>query len=738
MSSKRQIVSVLVPVYVDSCYSYRVPADSPSLFGEQEGAGFAEGLEPGQLVRVPLGPRSVLGVVWDDPSEFSDEARLKDIQEVYHGVRLSEDFRKFVDWIAQYTLAQRGMVLRMVLRGEDALLPPKPVSALRLTGDAPERMTKARARVLETMENGLAETKAAIAERAGVSASVVDGLVKSGTLSQCLLPPPALMELPQADFAPPALSDLQAEAAEEIRKIVEAQAFEVILLDGVTGSGKTEVYFEAVAEALRQGKQILILVPEIALTDAFLHRFESRFGVRPGEWHSGQAQRYKNLIWRGVATGEVQVVVGARSSLMLPFRDLGLIVVDEEHDGAYKQEDRVIYNARDMSVVRGHLSGFPVILASATPSVESRNNADQGRYKHTCLPSRYGGQSMPDISLIDMRINPPEKGSWLSPILIDAVNETIEAGQQSLLFLNRRGYAPLTLCRTCGHRFQCPNCSTWLVEHRFRKQLVCHHCGHSEPVPPACPQCGDEHSLVACGPGVERIAEEAASRWPDHKIVILSSDLIHGVQQLRAELDLIASGEADIVIGTQLVAKGHNFPAMTLVGVIDADLGLAHGDLRAGEKVFQTLAQVTGRAGRVQGQGRGLLQSYVPDHPVIAALAKGEREEFYTYELDQRRKAAMPPFGRLAAVILSSEHREAALAYGREMVRAVPHEEGVRVLGPAEAPISVLRGRFRFRLLVMAPRSFPLSQWLRRWLAQSPKIAGSLRIQIDVDPVSFV
>ena len=430
------------------------------------------------------------------------------------------------------------------------------------------------------------------------------GWSRAGRSLNACYRPPALMELPQADFAPPALSDLQAEAAEEIRKIVEAQAFEVILLDGVTGSGKTEVYFEAVAEALRQGKQILILVPEIALTDAFLHRFESRFGVRPGEWHSGQAQRYKNLVWRGVATGEVQVVVGARSSLMLPFRDLGLIVVDEEHDGAYKQEDRVIYNARDMSVVRGHLSGFPVILASATPSVESRNNADQGRYKHICLAQPLW-RTVNAGYFLDRHahVNPPEKGSWLSPILIDAVNETIEAGQQSLLFLNRRGYAPLTLCRTCGHRFQCPNCSTWLVEHRFRKQLVCHHCGHSEPVPPACPQCGDEHSLVACGPGVERIAEEAASRWPDHKIVILSSDLIHGVQQLRAELDLIASGEADIVIGTQLVAKGHNFPAMTLVGVIDADLGLAHGDLRAGEKVFQTLAQVTGRAGRVQGQG---------------------------------------------------------------------------------------------------------------------------------------
>ena len=729
MSSTFQIVSVLVPVFVDNSYSYRVPK---GLLAE------GERLEPGQLVRVPLGPRSVLGVVWDEESRFSDEARLKNVEHVYPGVSFSESFRNFIDWIAQYTLAQRGMVLRMVLRGEEALQPPRPVQALRLVGPPPPRMTPARTRVLEAMEGGLAETKAEIAERAAVSPSVVEGLVKAGTLVSCLLPAPKFMALPDADYAPPQLSELQEAAAEAIRCAVADHAFSALLLDGVTGSGKTEVYFEGVAEAIRRGRQVLIMVPEIALTGAFLDRFEARFGVRPGEWHSGQSQRYRNQIWRGVSTGEVQVVVGARSALMLPYRELGLIVVDEEHDGAYKQEDRVIYNARDMAVVRAHQTGFPVVLASATPSVESRNNANTGRYRHIRLPDRFGGQSMPDIALIDMRADPPEKGSWLSPRLVEAVNETLEAKQQSLLFLNRRGYAPLTLCRTCGHRFQCPSCSTWLVEHRFRKQLVCHHCGHAEPVPPACPQCGHEDSLVACGPGVERIAEEAAQRWPDRHIVILSSDLINGVQQLRAEMEQISSGKADIVIGTQLVAKGHNFPAMTLVGVIDADLGLAHGDLRAGEKVFQTLAQVTGRAGRHQGLGRGFLQTYAPDHPVIAALAKGDREGFYTYELEQRERAMMPPFGRLAAVILSAEHREMALGYGREMVRAVPRTEAVRVLGPAEAPLSVLRGRYRFRLLVAAPRGFALSPWLRQWLELCPKPTGSLRIQIDVDPVSFV
>lgn len=730
LSQNVQIVSVLVPVFVDRSYSYRVPQDMVSKGHD--------GLVPGQIVKVPLGPRSVLGVVWDDASDFKDESRLKDVECAYEDMVLSDDFRQFIDWIASYTLAQRGMVLRMVLRVEESLLPPGPIRALRLDGDPPVRMTKARQRVLEAMEGGLAETKSALVERCGVSSGVLDGLVRSGTLEMVELPPPPMMQMPDPDFAPPVLSEGQANAASEIVSLMEEETFHGILLDGVTGSGKTEVYFEAIAKALKRGEQVLIMVPEIALTSAFLDRFEGRFGARPAEWHTDIGPRQKNRIWHDVARGAVRVVVGARSALMLPFQQLGLIIVDEEHDGAYKQEDRAIYHARDMAIVRGHLCGFPVILASATPSIESHNNARSGRYHHICLPSRYGGHALPDIALVDMRAEPPEKGEWMSPALVAAVNETLEAGEQSLLFLNRRGYAPLTLCRTCGHRFQCPSCSTWLVEHRFRKQLQCHHCGHVERVPEACPECGNEDSLVACGPGVERIAEEAAQRWPDRHIVILSSDHIQGVQQLRAELEQISSGRADIIIGTQLVAKGHNFPAMTLVGVIDADLGLAHGDLRAGEKVFQTLAQVTGRAGRMSGKGRGLLQTYAPDHPVIKALAGADWEGFYTYELEQRQKAAMPPFGRLAAIIISAEQREAALSYGRAMVRVVPNQQEVRVLGPAEAPLSVLRGRFRFRLLVMAPRAFSLSGWLRHWQAACPKPTGSVRVQIDVDPVSFV
>ena len=438
-----------------------------------------------------------------------------------------------------------------------------------------------------------------------------------------------------------------------------------------------------------------------------------------------------------MAAGDVRAVVGARSALFLPFPKLGLIVVDEEHDGAYKQEEGVTYHARDMAVVRGHLSGFPVMLASATPSVESRVNADRGRYRRLVLPARYGASSSPDIAALDLRKDPPDRGRWLSPRLAAAVTETVAAGEQALLFLNRRGYAPLTLCRTCGHRMQCPNCSAWLVDHRFRRILACHHCGHEQRRPEACPKCDTEDSLVACGPGVERLQEEVVERFPTARTLVLSSD-IGGVQRIRTELEAVAKGEADIIIGTQLVAKGHNFPGLSLVGVVDADLGLAHGDPRASERTFQLLTQVTGRAGRAGQASRGLLQTYTPDHPVLQALVSGDREAFYASEADNRRRGQLPPFGRLAGIIVSAADRASAQTHARALAMAAPLEEGVRLLGPAEAPLAVLRGRHRFRLLAQAESSGKLHDWLRVWMTAGPKARGSVRVAVDVDPMSFL
>ncbi|MBD8878539.1 primosomal protein N' [Labrenzia polysiphoniae] len=723
---KETIASVLVPVAVPGAYTYRVPQGVTVV--------------PGSIVKVPLGPREVLGAVWDgEPDAAINPKKLKLISHVFEKARpLDDELRRFVDWVANWTLSPPGMVLRMVLRSEEALQEEPPVPGVRkLEGRAPERMTPARQRVLETMQEGLAWTKSGLAHAAGVSASVIDGLLQQDVLEVVSLPAAPPPPMPQVDFAETKLMPAQQVAADGLVASFD-QGSAVSLIDGVTGSGKTEVYFEAIAEALRRGKQALVLLPEIALTEQFLRRFEQRFGTYPAEWHSEITTKKRGRTWRGVANGDVRVVIGARSALFLPFVDLGLIIVDEEHDGAFKQDDRVPYNARDMAVVRGHLSRFPVVLASATPSVESRVNADLGRYTRFELPERASGAALPELRAIDMRNNGPDRGRWIAPELLEAMKETFADGGQSLLFLNRRGYAPLTLCRTCGHRFQCPHCSAWLVEHRFQNRLVCHHCGHSETVPKTCPSCNATDSLVACGPGVERIAEEVESLFPQARTLILSSDLPGGPERLRREMKVVEEGGADIVIGTQLVAKGHNFPKMKLVGVIDADLGLAHGDPRAAEKTFQLLAQVTGRAGRVTGGGRGFLQTYSPDHPVLKALMSQDRDAFYTAEIEARRAAGLPPFGRLAALVISGPEKMAAEGYARALVRAAPNEGAVTLLGPAEAALAMVRGRYRFRLLLIAPRQFDLQGYIRHWLANVPKATKGLRVQVDIDPQHFL
>ncbi len=718
-------VSVLLPLAVEGPYTYRVPR------------GVA--LAPGDIVRVPLGPREMLGAVWDDPPDGSvGHNRLRPVAHRYDAPPIEESLRRFVDWVARYTMTPRGMILRMVLRAPDALLPERAIAALRFSGHAPARLTPARETVLARMADGQPLPKTGLSAALGVSPAVIAGLVTQGALVEAAIAPPPVAAMPDPDHARPELGTGQIEAAEALRAMVDAGTYEVALIDGVTGSGKTEVYFEAVAEALRRGRQALILLPEIALTGDFLDRFARRFGTRPAEWHSELPQRGRERVWRGVADGSVRAVVGARSALFLPFRELGLVIVDEEHDAAYKQDEGVTYHARDMAVVRGNLGAFPVVLASATPSIESRVNADQGRYRRLHLPARFRAAKLPEIRAIDLRADPPERGQFLSPVLVTAMEETLAAGSQSLLFLNRRGYAPLTLCRTCGHRFQCPNCSSWLVEHRFRGQLVCHHCGHTEPRPNHCPICASEDSLVACGPGVERIAEEVAARFPQARMIVLSSDMQGGVQQMRTELEAIRSGAVDIVIGTQLVAKGHNFPGLALVGVVDADLGLAQGDPRAAERTFQLLAQVTGRAGRAGGDSRAFLQTYAPDHPVIAAIASGDSEAFYQREIEARRVSGLPPFGRLAGLIVSAADRASAMGHAQALRRMAPPEDVAMVLGPSEAPLAVLRGRHRFRLLVRAPRGFDMQGFIAGWLAASPPPRGSVKVQIDIDPLSFL
>jgi primosomal protein N' (replication factor Y) len=723
-SNEKHAVPVLVPMPAERPYTYAVP----------EGMSVV----PGSIVRVPLGPREVAGIVWDGDGGAVDPKKLRPISEVFDCPPVDEPMRRFVDWLSQYTLSPPGMVARMILRAPAAFDPEPWIEGLQRTTAEPDRVTSARQRVLETAHDGLAWTRSGLAHAAGVSSTVVDGLMAQGVFEKVMIPPRAVVAAPDPDYASPDLTGDQESVAATLRDAASRDDFSVTLIDGVTGSGKTEVYFEAVAETLKRGKQALILLPEIALTHAFLERFQDRFGAKPAEWHSDLAPRTRERVWRQLAEGTVRVVAGARSALFLPFKELGLIIVDEEHDPAYKQEDRVYYNARDMAVVRARISSFPVVLASATPSVESRVNAEQGRYGRALLPARFAEAALPDIKTIDMRRAPPARGGFLSPALLGQIKETLGRGEQSLLFLNRRGYAPLTLCRVCGHRFGCPVCSSWLVEHRFRGQLVCHQCGHTEKRPEACPSCGTLDHLVACGPGVERIAEEVVGHFPDARTIVLSSDILGGVKRLRLELEAIANGEADIVIGTQLVAKGHNFPNMTLVGVVDADLGLANGDPRAAERTFQLLSQVTGRAGRTGRKSLGLLQTFQPDHPVMRAIVSGDAEAFYNREIAERERSHLPPFGRLAGIIVSAASRAEAEAHARGLRRSAPDVADVHVLGPAEAPLSMIAGRHRFRLLVQGEKRSDIQGFIRAMTANGPKVRGSVRVNIDIDPQSFL
>lgn len=721
---KSKTVAVLVPLPSERPYSYAVPQDLQVM--------------PGSIVQVPLGPRQVAGIVTDEATDEIAPKKLREISHVFDCPPVRPELLKFIRFVSSYTLSAPGMVARMVLRVPAAFDPEPMIDGLHWNGTTPERMTAARKRVLEFVQDGLSWTKSGLAHAAGVSASVIDGLVTQNIFDHIALPPPPVVAEPDPAYAPVMLESDQRKAAEQLEQAVLNQSFSVSLLDGITGSGKTEVYFEAVARAIETGRQVLILLPEIALTQQFLDRFHARFGAPPAEWHSDLTPRQRERIWRQISEGSIKAVAGARSALFLPFKGLGLIVVDEEHDAAYKQEERVFYNARDMAVARGSIAGIPVILSSATPSVESQVNALQGRYHRIELKSRFGAAALPDIHAVDMRKNPPASGHFLSPPLVEEMGKTLERGEQSLLFLNRRGYAPLTLCRVCGHRFSCPNCSSWLVEHRFRNELLCHHCGYHLPVPEACPECGTLDHLVACGPGVERIAEETLETFPDARILVLSTDLIGGIKRLRLELDAITKGDIDIVIGTQLVAKGHHFPHMTLVGVVDADIGLANGDPRAAERTFQLLSQVTGRAGRERTKALGLIQTYQPDHPVMRAIVAGDSAAFYTREIEERERDLLPPFGRLAALIVSAENRSEAENYARILRQSAPRAAEIQVLGPAEAPLALIRGRYRFRLLIHASRRADIQAFIRALLEKAQRPRGSVKVQIDIDPQSFL
>ncbi|MCI4590250.1 primosomal protein N' [Sphingobium sp. BYY-5] len=697
-------------------------------------------VEPGSIIVAPLGPRQLIGVVWEEDSfpdiETVGDNRLRNLLDVVDAPPLPEPLRRLIEWTADYYLAPPAAVLRMALSSMAALKGARTVIEYRRTGELPERMTEQRAQALERIgdRQGLIRELAMIG---GVSDAVIRGLIKQDIFEAVEVSVDTPFPMPDPDHAPPALSEAQAGAATTMADAVRAHDFAPFLLDGVTGSGKTEVYFEAIAAAIRADRQVLVLLPEIALTEPFLERFGQRFGVAPVNWHSGLRQSERRRAWRAIASGQAQVVVGARSALFLPYPNLGLIIVDEAHEASFKQEDGVHYHARDVAVMRGFMEKFPVILASATPAIETRHQVELGRYAEIKLPSRYGGAEMPQIEGLNLLTDPPERGRWIAPPLVKAIDENMEKGDQSLLFLNRRGYAPLTLCRHCGYRFQCPNCTSWMVEHRLTHRLACHHCGHVIPAPRHCPECKEENSLVACGPGVERIADEVKTLWPQARTAIVTSDTLSSPARVADFVKSVEAGDIDIIVGTQLVTKGYHFPNLTLVGVIDADLGLEGGDLRAAERTFQQIVQVAGRAGRGEKPGRVFIQTRMPGSEVIKALIDGDTERFYAVETENRRLANAPPFGRFAAIIISSENADEAAQTARLIGKSAPVIEGMRVYGPAPAPLSVLRGRHRHRLLIHATRQIDIQAAIREWLGNLAWKSGT-RVAVDVDPYSFM
>jgi primosomal protein N' (replication factor Y) len=535
----------------------------------------------------------------------------------------------------------------------------------------------------------------------------------------------------------PVFNSEQGKAVSKLLNALREQTFNVSLIDGVTGAGKTEVYFEAISEVLHQEKQVLILVPEIALSQPFLARFETRFGFRPGQWHSDLSGRVRNQTWRAVLEGKASVIIGARSALFLPFSKLGLIVVDEEHEVGFKQADGVKYQCRDMAVARARSGQFSAILVSATPSLETLNNVEQGRYDRIALNSRFGAADLPDVKAIDLGKSNLIKGQWITERLVDEISKTLERKEQTILFLNRRGYAPLNLCRACGNRLECPSCSAWLVEHKSISRLQCHHCDYAITMPSNCAECGAVDSFHAIGPGVERLEEEVRFRFPSARISVASSDTLSRPVRLGKFIKAVQELKVDIIIGTQVIAKGHHFPFVTCVGVIDADLGLAGGDLRAGERTYQLLHQVAGRAGRESRPGKVFLQTYQPAHPLIKALLSWDRDGFLKEEKNGRREAGMPPFGKLAAVILSAKDPRIVDDLARVIATSAPYQSDLQILGPAIAPIAILRRRHRRRFLVKCSKNINIQKILKSWL-RNIKIPSNAKVELDIDPYNFM
>lgn len=730
MFSAGTVVKVLVSNIPSTGYDYRLTVPA----------------EIGTFVAVRVMNRLCVGIVWGIGDSGLAESKIKDVSVVYNA-KISVSDMQWLLRMSEWTLIPMGMVLRLIVNIPDAFSPPRMEQLYSCNFDAGIRLTQSRQAVLDAFASNDNDpmTVSDIQNIARVSSAVVRTMVKNGGLI-----PTAQREKSVEDYlynyrdlGNIVLNQEQQAAADVIGDAIEKSGFSVFLVDGITGSGKTQVYFDAAWRAYQYGHSVLLMMPEIALTAQFMSRFESRFGAPPVVWHSNLTAARRREIWRGVLSGKIKMVVGTRSALFLPWQDLGLIVIDEEHDTSYKQEDMGNYHARDMAILRAKISGFPVVLASATPSAETLENVNLAKYKHLKLTSRFGGAKLPEITTIDLRENRPmsylvndvEQTGFLSPQLCSAIEETLAAQHQVMLFINRRGFAPIVQCKKCGWIATCSECSVGMTYHKRVGKLLCHMCGRTATLMRVCPDCGADVTMR--GVGLEKIQEELQVRFPNVRSALVSSDVITSRQVLERLVAQIEQGDIDVVIGTQILAKGHHFPNLTLVGVVDSDMGLFGTDFRAAEHTFQQLFQVAGRAGRGEYAGRVLLQTYQPNHPVLMAICSGDRDGFMNADMSARRVAQMPPYGMLVAVVIEGEKESVLQRYCNDLAAAAPIVHGAKIMGPIAAQVYQIRNWYRMRFLVAGAVNMALQPVIVRWLAKV-KQPANVRVKIDVNPINFM
>lgn len=728
------IVKVLIPNVINTGYDYRLTAPA----------------DVGWFVRCTVMNRQYIGVIVGPGDSNLSPSKIKPIIEVCNFGRMSNADIKWIYKMSEWTLMSPGAVLRLIINVPDAFNLPAVEQLYAYNFDADCKMTDARQKVADAFQSNDNDAMSVndIQTIARVGHSVVKTMIKNGILIpiETREKHNDLYNYKYTDTGTVKLNTEQQNAADTIATAINKNEFAVYLLDGITGSGKTQVYFDSALRAYNMGKSVLLMMPEIALTAQFMSRFEQRFGAPPVVWHSNLTAARRRDIWRGVANGSIKIVVGTRSALFLPWQNLGLIVVDEEHDTSYKQEDMGNYHARDMAVLRAKISNFPVVLASATPSFETLYNVARGKYNRLRLMSRFGGATLPKIETIDMREQRPEPyktdansdteiSGNLSPVLCAKISETLNQHKQVMLFINRRGFAPIVQCKKCGWVAQCPDCSVGMNYHKRLNKLICHMCGKMHDLPSVCPQCGNDVSMR--GAGLEKIEEEVAHKFPFAKTALVSSDTIMSREALERLVKKMENGEIDIIIGTQILAKGHHFPNLTLVGVVDADMGLFGTDFRAGEHTFQQLFQVAGRAGRGEFPGHVLLQTFQPEHPVITAICAGNRDEFMKSDMESRRAAKMPPFGQLVAVVIESDKEQTLHKYCKQLSDVAPVLKGGKIMGPIAAQIYQIRNWYRMRFLVSGDANANLQPIVRDWLNKI-KQPANVRVKIDVNPQNFM